>query len=109
MILGVWVMLEVWTMLGAGMRSTCYRVIHKATGVTVPSCFTVSTGTIPKMSMGIHYAPRGRGSVTRTYMIHLISLKDRVGPGGPGTPLTPGFEAPKLSFLGPSLIFLYFF
>ena len=31
------------------------------------------------------------------------------GPRGPGPPLTPGFEAPKLSFLGPLLIVLYFF
>ena len=30
------------------------------------------------------------------------------GPQGPGPPLTPGFEAPKLSFVGPSLIFLFF-
>ena len=28
------------------------------------------------------------------------------GPGGPGPPLTLGFEAPKLSIFGPYLIFL---
>ena len=27
------------------------------------------------------------------------------GPGGPGPPLTLGFEAPKLSIFGPYLIF----
>ena len=31
------------------------------------------------------------------------------GPGGPGPPLTLGFEAPKLSFFGPYLIFHNFF
>ena len=33
----------------------------------------------------------------------------RGGPGGPGPPLTLGFEAPKLSIFGPYLIFPYFF
>ena len=31
------------------------------------------------------------------------------GPGGPGPPLTLGFEAPKLSIFGPYLIFPQFF
>ena len=34
---------------------------------------------------------------------------DPWGPQRPRPSLTPGFKAPKLRFLGPSLIFLYFF
>ena len=39
-----------------------------------------------------------------------IRCGSRGGPGGPGPPLTLGFEAPKLSIFGPYLIFpLIFF
>ena len=35
-----------------------------------------------------------------------IQARIQGGPGGPGPPLTLGFEAPKLSIFGPYLIFL---
>ena len=41
-------------------------------------------------------------------LLHWVYRCGSRGARGPGPPLTPVFEAPNLSFLGPSLIFLYF-
>ena len=39
------------------------------------------------------------------YLEEESQVRIQGGPGGPGPPLTLGFEAPKLSIFGPYLIF----
>ena len=68
------------------------------------------------MVFGASFTPKNRnvGDVRRTrvevvYDLHEKDSQSQVriqgGPGGPGPPLTLGFEAPKLSIFGPYLIF----
>ena len=63
---------------------------------------------VQKVNWGIYQGQFKESYLSDEHKVMTSPMQVRIqggGPGGPGPPLTPGFEAPKLSIFGPYLIF----